>query len=77
MFSDFYLIKVITMKLHILIIQNTGTATTLGKEYKYREQQWNIRMVQNENLHKILHKNGKRDWMYDAAEKRQLVIKPQ
>ena len=34
-------------------------------------------MVQNENLHKILHKNGKRDWMYDAMEKRQLVIKSQ
>ena len=25
-------------------------------------------MVQNENLHKILHKIGKRDWMCDAME---------
>jgi len=46
------------------------TATTFRKEYEYCEQQCNIWMAQNENLHRTLHENGKRDWMYDAMEKR-------
>jgi hypothetical protein len=38
---------------------------------------YGIKTVQNENLHRILHKNGIRDWMYDATDNRQLVIKSQ
>ena len=49
-----------------------GTTKTFETEYEFCKQEHN---VQNENLHKILHKNDKRDWMYDAVEKRYFVIK--
>ena len=55
------------------------TATTFRKEYEYCEQQCNIRdeWYKTKTCTKYFTKNGKRDWMYDAMEKRQLVIKPQ
>lgn len=43
MYSHFYLIKVITKKLHIHIIQKNEHSTTFRKEYEYCEQQCNIR----------------------------------